>query len=62
MSPPNPVENPASVPTPASTTARLTTFLKPRFGITVQCNTLCVAVSARPSPDVPRSALKSGRG
>ncbi|RKH04604.1 hypothetical protein D7X32_10630 [Corallococcus carmarthensis] len=62
MSPPNPVESPASVPTPAPSTARLTTFYKPRFGITVQCNTLCVAVSARPSPEAPRSALTSGRG
>ncbi|RKH55417.1 hypothetical protein D7W81_36295 [Corallococcus aberystwythensis] len=62
MSPPNPVESPASVSTPAPTTTRLTTFLKPRFGITVQCNTLCVAVSARPCPDAPRSSLNAGRG
>ncbi len=62
MSPPNPVESPTSVPTAASPPVRLTTFLKPRFGITVQCNTLCVAVSARPSPEAPRSALVPGRG
>ncbi|TSC33770.1 hypothetical protein FOF48_01600 [Corallococcus sp. Z5C101001] len=62
MSPPNPVESPASASAPVSSSGRLTTFLKPRFGITVQCNTLCVAVSARPPPEGPRPVLTPGRG
>ena len=60
MSPPNPIEPP--VPVVAPVPVRMTTFLKPRFGITVQRNTLCVAVSARPPSEAPRPVLTPGHG
>ncbi len=37
-------------PGAAPAAAEVTVFLKPSFGITIQRNTLCVSVSARPRP------------